>query len=164
MSDITVRLGGQSMDITRGTLYAVYVLIYFHMRPRGYVADLRTIAETLEVPDSYLSKVLQQLHKSGLLVSVMGSKGGYRLSRDVSGTTMRDVMHVLQGESLIQQCLLGEFDCSRFRKCSVLKHVREIQMVVDQMLDRLTISQLASEMGFTEEQQKALDQISLGVQ
>ncbi len=152
------------MDITRGTLYAVYVLIFFFMKPRGHVADLRTISETLEVPESYLSKVLQQLHKGGFIVSVMGSKGGYRLSRDVSSTTMRDVMNVIQGETLIQQCLLGEFDCSRFRKCSVLNHVRRIQSVVDEMLTSLTISQLATEMGFKEEQQKALDQVSFGVQ
>lgn len=152
------------MDITRGTLYAVYVLIFFHMKPRGHVADLRTISETLEVPDSYLSKVLQQLHKGGFIVSVMGSKGGYRLAKDVSATTMRDVVNVIQGETHIQQCLLDEFDCSRFRKCSVLNHVRQIQLVVNQMLTALTISQLAAEMGFKEEQQKALDQVILGVQ
>jgi Rrf2 family protein len=128
------------LDITRGTLYAVYVLIFFYMRPRGHVADLHTISETLEVPESYLSKVMQQLHKGGFVVSVMGSKGGYRLSRGVAATTMRDVMHLIQGESLMQQCLL------------------------EQMLGELTIAQLAKEMGFTEEQQKVLDQISLGVQ
>ncbi len=61
------------MEVTRGTLYAVYVLIYFHLRSHGHVADLHTLSDKLDVPQSYLSKVLQQLHKAGYLASQMGS-------------------------------------------------------------------------------------------
>src|SRR5262245_33492167 len=114
------------MEITRGTLNAVYVLIYFTLRPQRHVSDLHTLSETLEVPQSYLSKVLQQLHRSGYLVSQMGSKGGYRLTRSVENTTLREVVHAMQGEPLIQECLSDHFNCGRFKKCSVLHHVHEI--------------------------------------
>src|SRR5580765_3340568 len=115
------------MEVTRGTLYAVYVLIYFHLRPKGDVADLNTLSDTLDAPQSYLSKVLQQLHKAGYLVSQMGSKGGYRLTKDVEKTTMREVLQVMQGDTHIQECMMDHFDCNRFRKCAVNRHVREIQ-------------------------------------
>jgi Rrf2 family protein len=151
------------MEITRGTLYAVYTLIYFHLKPYGDVADLHTLSNTLEAPESYLSKVLQQLHKSGFLVSQMGSKGGYRLAKGVEKTTMREVVQVMQGEVLMQECLFEDFNCDRFKKCSVLRHVRNIQKTVNEMLDQLTIGQLASEMEMKEGQQKVFGQFSLGV-
>jgi Rrf2 family protein len=152
------------MEVTRGTLYAVYVLIYFHMRPAGEVADLHTLSNALDVPQSYLSKVLQQLHKGGYLASQMGSKGGYKLARAVEKTTMKAVLHVIQGETRIQECLMDHFDCNRFKKCAVNQHIRSIQQTVDRMLEQLTIGQLASEMGFHEKPALQLQQIGLGVQ
>jgi len=151
------------MEVTRGTLYAVYVLIYFHLRASGEVADLHKLSEALDVPQSYLSKVLQQLHKAGYLASQMGSKGGYKLSRPVEKTTMKEILHVIQGETHIQECLMDHFDCNRFRKCAVNQHIREIQQTVDRMLDQLTIGQLASEMEFQQKPVVPLHQI-LGVQ
>ncbi len=152
------------MEVTRGTLYAVYVLIYFHMRPAGEVADLHTLSNALDVPQSYLSKVLQQMHKAGYLGSQMGSKGGYKLARSVEKTTMKEVLHVIQGETHIQECLMDHFDCNRFRKCSVNQHIRSIQQTVDKMLEQLTIGQLASEMEFHQKPALQLQQIGLGVQ
>lgn len=150
------------MDITRGTLYGVYVLIYFHLRPQGHVADLHTLSQSLEIPESYLSKVLQQLHKSSYLMSQMGSKGGYRLNKNVETTTMREVLQAMQGQTVLQECLTDHYDCNRFRKCAVIHHVREIQNVVNNMLDQLTIGKLSTEMEFKD--QKFPNQVSLGVQ
>jgi Rrf2 family protein len=140
------------------------VLIYFYLRPQGTVADLHTLSDSLDVPQSYLSKVLQQLHKAGYLVSQMGSKGGYRLARDVEKTTMKEVLQVIQGEPHIQECLMDHFDCNRFRKCAVNRHVRNIQETVNEMLDRLTIKMLATETDFHAAQPNPADEISIGVQ
>ncbi len=152
------------MEVTRGTLYAVYVLIYFHIKRPGEVADLHTLSDNLDVPQSYLSKVLQQLHKAGYLASQMGSKGGYRLARNVEKTTMKEILDVIQGETHLQECLMDHFDCNRFRKCAVNQHMREIQQTVDRMLEQLTIGQLASEMEFQQKPAVVLHQIDLGVQ
>jgi Rrf2 family protein len=151
------------MEVTRGTLYAVYVLIYFHLRPQGDVADLHTLSSKLDVPQSYLSKVLQQLHKAGYLTSQMGSKGGYRLSKNVEKTTMKEVLHAIQGETLLQECLMEDYDCNRFKKCAVIQHVRGIQHIVNQMLDQLTIGQLAEEMEFKDRQLRVASPVQIGV-
>jgi Rrf2 family protein len=134
------------------------------MRPSGEVADLHTLSNSLDVPQSYLSKVLQQLHKAGFLASQMGSKGGYKLAKAVEKTTMKEVLHVIQGETHIQECLMDHFDCNRFKKCAVNQHIRSIQQTVDRMLEQLTIGQLASEMEFHEKPAVQLHQIGLGVQ
>jgi DNA-binding IscR family transcriptional regulator len=94
----------------------------------------------------------------------MGSKGGYKLARQVEKTTMKEILHVIQGETHIQECLMDHFDCNRFRKCAVNQHIREIQSTVDRMLDQLTIGQLASEMEFQQKPVVPLHQIDLGVQ
>jgi Rrf2 family protein len=153
------------MEVTRGTLYSVYVLIYFCSRQAGEVADLNTLSTALDVPQSYLSKVLQQLHKAGYLASQMGSKGGYKLAKDVEKTTMKEILHVVQGDTHIQECLMDHYDCNRFKKCAVNRHFREIQQTVDSMLEKLTIGQLAAEMEYDARQKAAaVHQINIGVQ
>ena len=139
-------------------------LLLFHLRRAGEVADLHKLSEALDVPQSYLSKVLQQLHKAGYLASQMGSKGGYKLARQVEKTTMKEILQVIQGETHIQECLMDHFDCNRFRKCAVNQHIREIQQTVDRMLEQLTIGQLAAEMEFQQKPVVPLHQIDLGVQ
>ena len=151
------------MEITHATLDAVYALIYFYLQPSGQVVDLHKLSDALDVPQSYMSKVLQQLQRSGYLASQMGSKGGYRLTKNVEQTTMRDVLLAMQGETMLQECLSDHFTCGRFKKCSVLRHVKEIQQTVNRMLEQMTISQLATEMEFNEQQLK-VQPASLGVQ
>lgn len=64
----------------------------------------------------------------------------------------------------MQECLLDDYNCDRFKKCAVLYHVRDIQRTVNEMLEKLTIEQLATEMEFKERQQKGFNQFNIGVQ
>ena len=59
------------------------------------VADDIPMADYLGLPGPYLSKILQALAQDGLLHSVRGPKGGYRLARPGHRITVRQVAAAL---------------------------------------------------------------------
>ena len=61
--------------------YALMAVKHLAMRPDGGSASAREIAESYDIPLELLAKVLQRLVRSRILVSVQGTRGGYRLGR-----------------------------------------------------------------------------------
>ena len=61
--------------------YALIAMKHLAMRPDGRSSSAREISESYDIPLELLAKVLQRLVRARLLVSVQGTRGGYRLGR-----------------------------------------------------------------------------------
>lgn len=64
----------------------------------------RELAEFFDLPEPYLAKVLRMLVASGILVSVPGVNGGYRLARPADQVTMLDVVQAVGGGGEMFRC------------------------------------------------------------
>ena len=69
------------------------------------------IAKTLGVSEAHLSKVLQRLHKAGLVASVRGAHGGFRPAMPGVEVTMLEVYEAIEGPFVGAPCLLGRPVC-----------------------------------------------------
>ena len=58
---------------------------------------LKDIASALRASPTYLSKILQQLTRAGLLRTVMGPHGGYHLARKPCEITLLEVVELFDG-------------------------------------------------------------------
>src|SRR3972149_11442693 len=56
------------------------------------------VAERYGISEGGLSKVFQQLVRSGIAIGTRGIGGGYRLAKPPSKTTVQDVIRVLESE------------------------------------------------------------------
>jgi Rrf2 family protein len=65
------------------------------------------IAETTQVPQAYLSKVLQTLVRAGLVSSQRGQGGGFILAKPPSDITVLDVVDVVDPIPRIETCPLS---------------------------------------------------------
>ncbi len=68
---------------------------------------LPQIAEATQVPISYLSKVLQNLGRAGLVTSQRGAGGGFSLVRPPQSTSIYDVVQAVDPLQRILECPLG---------------------------------------------------------
>jgi Rrf2 family iron-sulfur cluster assembly transcriptional regulator len=86
-----------------------------HLARQTDVAVLgRDLAESVEIPANYLSKVLLTLRNAGLVDTTRGSGGGYRLRRPANEIYLIDVVEVFEEISRTKPpCFLG-----RTRECS----------------------------------------------
>ena len=67
--------------ITQKTRYALRSLLFLVEVGRGEPVQLQEIAETQRIPRKYLELIMLDLKKAGIVASIRGPKGGYRLTR-----------------------------------------------------------------------------------
>ncbi|MEO1496037.1 MAG: Rrf2 family transcriptional regulator [Planctomycetota bacterium] len=59
----------------------------------------RRLAAEEGIPEGFLTQILQQLKRLGLVTSVRGAAGGYRLTDPPEETTLGEVIALLEGSS-----------------------------------------------------------------
>ena len=73
------------LRLSKKSDYALISMKHLAMRPDGGASSsAREISESYDIPLELLAKVLQRLVRARLLVSVQGTRGGYRLARQAS--------------------------------------------------------------------------------
>ncbi|MFC1675647.1 RrF2 family transcriptional regulator [Planctomycetota bacterium] len=87
-------------------------------------------------------KILQKLHKAGMVESRMGPKGGFILSREPSKITLMDIINVLQSGIRLNKCLLGGDGCEFASECEINTKLSSLQLYIDGYLGGITLEQI----------------------
>jgi Rrf2 family protein len=64
----------------------------------GEVLQVAEIAARQGIPERYLEQMMTSLRRGGLLRSLRGPRGGYRLSRAPEAVSLAEVIHCLEGD------------------------------------------------------------------
>jgi Rrf2 family protein len=99
--------------------YALMEMKHLAVRQDVGSCSAREIAEAYEIPLELLAKVLQRLVRSHLLLSVQGTRGGYRLSRGPSTIPVAEVIQAVDGPLTVTACADDDHNCEQFEKCSI---------------------------------------------
>lgn len=117
-------------------------------RPQpGVYVSTRKIADTLGVPFAFLTKVLQGLTQSGLLLSQRGATGGVALARPAEDITLMDVLVAVGSDGVFRECVLGLPACSDATPCALHLPWREERARLEAIFSRTTLADLASPAG-----------------
>ncbi len=130
------------MELTRKGEYAIRGILYLAGQPPGKVVLISEIAESADVPKSFLSKIFQSFAKMGLVSSYRGTGGGFILARPASRITLREVVEAVEGPIVPNRCLMGKGTCVRDDTCSVHPVWRKVQNEVTAILDGITLEEL----------------------
>lgn len=76
------------------------------------VVSTPEIASDLKVSEAHLSKVLQRLTRVGLVKSIRGPRGGFRLLQSHNEITLLDVYEAIEGRLQSTNCLLNTRSCN----------------------------------------------------
>ncbi|TRX52210.1 Rrf2 family transcriptional regulator [Fulvivirga sp. M361] len=99
--------------------YASKIMIYLaSKRDEDKLAGLKDIAKAINSPEAYTAKILQQLVRRELLLSVRGPNGGFGIHKNKEVSLMEVVM-AIDGEGIVKKCILGLEVCSENRPCPV---------------------------------------------
>ena len=131
------------MELTRKGEYAIRGIIYLARKPEGQVALISEIAEATLVPQTFLAKIFQSFARQGLVNSFRGTGGGFTLGRPASLITLRDIVEAVEGPIIPNRCLVRKGACERDDICSVHQVWKKVQEEVVQILDSVTIRELA---------------------
>jgi len=89
------------MKLTKASSYALQAVTYLTQQknPSDPVAS-KKIAEVRQIPERFLLKVLKPLVEKGLLTSVKGPGGGYKLAKPAEHISLADIIEAIDNDGL----------------------------------------------------------------
>lgn len=100
--------------------YAILSILYLALEnDKNIRVGAKKIAEELETPQPFLSKLLQQLSRSKLVSSNKGPKGGFYLSDENRQNSVWDIIMCIDDSDKFDKCFMGLSSCSDENPCPV---------------------------------------------
>lgn len=128
---------------TRGR-YALRMMLDLALHNSGEYITLKDISARQEVSVKYLEQIVSVLSKAGMLKSVRGPQGGYKLTKSPEQYTVGDILRVTEGSLAPVACLDSpQNDCPRAETCATLGFWQELYDAVRGVVDKTTLADLA---------------------
>jgi Rrf2 family protein len=120
--------------------YALRAVMHLTSAP-GRPRAAKEIAEAGKIPPGYVSKVLQDLARAGILDSRRGPSGGFRLSRDAADISILEVINAVDPIRRITRCPLGLPEHSK-RLCRLHQQLDDAIATVEKTLAQTSFADL----------------------
>ena len=110
----------------------------------GRSMTTRQIADTMKVPQSYLSKVLQALARAGLVYSTRGLKGGFVLARGPEDLNMMEILNAVSPYKRIETCPL-DLSGHSSELCPLHRRLDQAMAMVQEAFEGTSLAEILSD-------------------
>lgn len=142
------------LRLSKRVEYGLMALMHMDALGPGVLVNAGDMAERYHMPAELLGKVLQALARAGLVESVHGARGGYRLHRSLDTLTVGDVLEAVEGPFRLVKCHEEPCQCDQYDVCTIREPVLAIQQ---QLVNYLGAFQLAGFRGNKKHNMKVRD-------
>lgn len=130
--------------------YGIRAVIYLALHNKENTKiGIKEISKELSIPTPFLGKILQLLAKNKILNSTKGPHGGFSLAKDASEITLLNIIEIIDGLDLFNNCLIGLSSCSANAhndvQCPIHHKYVPINTQIYDLFNSETIGSLASE-------------------
>lgn len=123
--------------------YALMAMRHLAAAEKDGSVSAREIAEHYGIPAELLAKVLQRLVRARLLVSVQGTRGGYRLAGEPQRLTVADVIQAIDGPVAVTACSPHDQACEQYERCEIRDPLWKIKSRIVDALATVSLAELA---------------------
>ena len=131
------------MKINTRARYSIRLLCDIVKNGAESPVSLKDVSERQNISRRYLEQLAIPLRNAGLLRSVPGLHGGYRLAKPPSEIRLLDIIEAVDGPIRILDCLSEEPDCERVDVCETRGVWMEINDSITDILSNYTMEDLA---------------------
>lgn len=133
------------LRFTKITDYGMLLMAQLGKAEDGFVYSTSALTDATHVPAATVSKILQSLLNAGLLDSIRGARGGYRLARPASDISVRDIVSCLEGDIALTDCSTMDVACEQRSVCSTHQNWKRLNQAVHDVLANITLEDMVSE-------------------
>jgi Rrf2 family protein len=148
------------LALTRKSDYALVALSHLARR-NGSVSSAREIADIYHVPLPILMNILKTLTRHGMIESVRGAHGGYRLALVPREISLRMVVNAMEGPVRLFPCASSADGaagaCTQENWCPIAGPAKRVSGRLQEFLGGVTLEEIA------EEQLHSINAESVGV-
>ena len=103
------------MHLSKTSKYAIKLLTYMATQDDEMFKS-KELCEELDIPYKYLSAIITNLSKSGIIHSSKGRNGGITFTKKLDEITLKDIIDITESTD-IHQCIMGFGACQEHEKC-----------------------------------------------
>ena len=127
--------------------YAIRAVFFIASKTaRGERVGVKEVAEGIDSPEHFLSKILQDLSRKKLISSAKGPNGGFYLDEHSLKRPLSEIVEAIDGNSLFTGCALGLKQCSEINPCPLHHQFKDIRQQISNMLFDVTIGEFNEEL------------------
>ncbi|HJN06289.1 MAG TPA: Rrf2 family transcriptional regulator [Bacteroidales bacterium] len=131
---------------SKSTEYAIRAIIFIALKGKpGKPLGAVDIAHKLDFPEAFLSKVLQNLAKKNLVISVKGPGGGFYVDKEILKYTILNIVEILEDMDFLCKCGLGLHTCNHENPCPIHDEYELVKVKMRNALSYKSINQIKDE-------------------
>lgn len=127
--------------INRDVDYAVRALV-FMARANKPTVSVAQMQEPVGVTGPFLRKIMQKLHKAGVVHAVKGKGGGFAMARNPENITLKRLIEVLQGPLKLNDCFFGHKLCRHHAGCALRHRIAGMESRLIAEVEGVTVRDL----------------------
>ena len=113
---------------------------------QGKKTGLKELANAIDSPEAYTSKILQQLSHSTVIISEKGPTGGFSIDKSgIETLKLSSVVTAIDGDDIYRGCGLGFHHCDENQPCPIHHHFKAIRSDLKKMLENTTLLELSKD-------------------
>jgi Rrf2 family iron-sulfur cluster assembly transcriptional regulator len=129
------------MRLTTKGRFAVTAMLDLALHAKEDPVSLSDIAQRQLISISYLEQLFSKLRRNGLVSSVRGPGGGYRLGRPSAELTVLDVIDAVDEKVDVTRCE-GRGDCQQGEQCLTHELWQDLSGQIRSFLGGITLQSL----------------------
>ena len=129
------------------TQYAIRAIVHMARNNNDAKFTAGVLASELNIPTSYLSKVLQILAKNGIISSTKGPGGGFFVDKNNMKMRLIDVITAIDGPLVFKKCVLGLETCSEKDPCFLHNEYVQVKKILERPLYETDFEDLIKKTG-----------------
>lgn len=133
------------MKISTKGRYALEAVVDLALHSENQLESLKNVSQRLGKSKNYLEQLFVQLRKSGVVESVRGAQGGYRLAKKPEDILVGDVVRPVEGSLKPVRCLEESEACNSCEIepiCPTLPVWKKMGDEISRVMDQTTIQDL----------------------
>ena len=130
------------MQLTTTSKYAIRIMSFMANNSNLELFNAKKISQELNIPYKFMSKIMSDLAKANLIISIRGRDGGYKLAKEASQIKIIEILNVFDGFAHREECILGIGKCDGINKCSLHDQWYKPKQLIIDMFENTTLENL----------------------
>lgn len=131
---------------SRSCQYALQSVLYITLHGgENKALKIKDISDSQKIPIHFLGKILQILVKHKILISTKGPTGGFMLKEKGGELTLLEIVRVIDGLDMFDQCGIGLKACSDTQPCPIHNDYKKVKNEIKKLLITKTINELCQD-------------------
>lgn len=133
------------MKISTKGRYGLRILVDLALHSGQNPRLMRDIAQSEQISEKYISRLVIALRRAGLVSSVRGAKGGLQIAKSPDRITLLEIVEAMEGTISIVDCVMAAEGCPRSAFCGTHGIWGQLNTDIRNLMGKITLEDIIKE-------------------